>query len=229
MTRKIVRLTPEHLETLAAPCRSCLFWERDPVRRGRVPDAAADKQAWIAEVEREWGTCGQVALVDDRPVGYLFYAPAAFVPGAAAFPTAPVSPDAVLLTTAYADPAHAGGGLARTLVQRMARDLVRREVRAVEAFGSASGERRPRADGPSGGCLLPAGFLESVGFGTHRAHPTSPRMRMDLRTTVTWKSPVAAALERLAGAVRPAPKPTRAQRTAHVGRPPGSGFVDQAM
>ena len=37
---------------------------------------------------------------------------------------------------------------------------------------------------------------------------------MDLRTAVTWKTEVEAALERLVGAVRPAPKPTRAQRTA---------------
>ena len=42
----------------------------------------------------------RVLLVDDEPVGYLVYAPAAYVPGAAAFPTAPVSPDAVLMTTA---------------------------------------------------------------------------------------------------------------------------------
>lgn len=216
MTRKIVRLTPEHLEALDAPCRSCLFWERDPVRRARVDDAAADKREWVMEVQREWGTCGQVALVDGRPVGYLIYAPEAFVPGAAAFPTAPVSPDAVLLTTAYVDPAHADGGLARTMVQRMARDLVQREVRAVEAFGFT-----PASNGHGGACLLPVGFLAGVGFATQRDHPTTPRMRMDLRTTVIWRRPVAAALERLSAAVRPAPKTTRAQRTTVAGRPSG--------
>jgi hypothetical protein len=50
-----------------------------------------------------------------------------------------------------------------------------------------------------------------VGFKTQRAHTTKPRMRMDLRTTVTWRSEVEAALERLVGAVRPvrpAPKVT---------------------
>jgi GNAT superfamily N-acetyltransferase len=224
MTRKIVRLTPEHLEALDAPCRSCLFWERDPVSRGRVPGedaAAADKRAWVAEVQREWGTCGQVALVDGRPVGYLVYAPEAFVPGAAAIPTAPVSPDAVLLTTAYVDPAHAGGGLARTMVQRMARDLVQREVRAVEAFGFTSAGNGH--GGAGRGCLLPVEFLAGVGFGTQRDHPSTPRMRMDLRTTVTWKRPVAAALERLSAAVRPAPKTTRAQRTATRPPAPGAG------
>lgn len=201
MSRKIVRLTLDHLQELSAPCRSCLFWEHDPVRRGRVVEPEVEKDAWVSHVLREWGSCGRVALVDDRPVGYLVYAPEAFVPGAAGFPTAPISPDAVLLTTAYVDPAWARHGLGRMLVQGMARDLVRRDIRAVEAFGSARGGTA---------CVLPVDFLGGVGFKTQRAHPTTPRMRMDLRSTVTWKSEVEAALERLVGAVRPAPKTTRA-------------------
>src|SRR3954453_22943194 len=98
MSRKIVRLTLDHLETLRAPCRSCLFWELDPVRRERVADPCAEEGPWVSHVPRGWGSCGRVAPVDARPVGYLVYAPGAFVPGAAGSPTAPVSPDAVLLT-----------------------------------------------------------------------------------------------------------------------------------
>jgi len=140
MSRKIVRLTLDHLEALRAPCRSCLFWELDPVRRERVTDPRAEKDAWVSHVLREWGSCGRVALVDDRPVGYVVYAPEAFVPGAAGFPTAPVSPDAVLMTMAYVEPAYRGGGLGRMLVQGMARDLIKRGgVGAVEAFGDARG------------------------------------------------------------------------------------------
>ncbi|MCW2844351.1 MAG: GCN5-related N-acetyltransferase, partial [Nocardioides sp.] len=75
MSRKIVRLTLDHLDTITAPCRSCLFWELDPVRRARVEDACAEKDAWVSEVLRGWGSCGRVALVDDAVVGYLVYAP----------------------------------------------------------------------------------------------------------------------------------------------------------
>ena len=202
MSRKIVRLTLDHLDTFDVPCRSCLFWELDPVRRDRVEGAAAcaTKDAWVSEVLREWGSCGRVALVDDVPVGFLVYAPDAHLPGAAGFPTAPVSPDAVLLTMAYVDPAMRGGGLGRMLVQGMARDLVQRGgVAAVEAFGDTAG--RP------GRHLLPVDFLSSVGFKTHRAHATTPRMRMDLRMALSWKDEVEAALERLVGVMRPAPKP----------------------
>lgn len=211
MSRRIVRLTPDRLAALApqAPaCRSCVRWELDPVRRGRLAsdaEAAAEKDAWLSLVLREWGSCGRVALVDDVAVGYVAYAPAAFVPGSLGHPTAPVSPDAVLMTTAYVAPGHAGGGLGRVLVQAMARDLVERGgIRAVEAFGDARGR---------GGCVVAADFLAHVGFRTHRPHPVTPRMRMDLRSALTWKDEVEAALERLVGVVRPAPAPARSLRT----------------
>ncbi len=204
MSRTVVRLTLDTLDALPAPCRSCLFWECDAVRRDRVEDPAAHKQAWVSEVLREWGSCGRVALDGDRLVGYLVYAPPGFVPGAAGFPTAPVSSDAVLLTTAYVDPAVRGGGVGRMLVRAMARDLVERDIRAVEAFG----DQRPT--GRESRCTVPADFLSGVGFRTQRAHPVTPRMRMDLRTALSWKSEVEAALERLVGAVRPATQPRRA-------------------
>src|ERR1700712_173741 len=198
MSRKVVRLTVDHLAQLEGPCRSCLFWRRDPVSRDRVSadDAATEKEAWVSQVLRDWGSCGRVILVDDRPVGYLIYAPEAFVPGAGAFPTAPISPDAVLLTNVWVHPQYAGGGLGRMLVQGMARDLIKRGgIRAVEAFGDT------RGPGRRGSCLVPADFLGSVGFKTQRAHVATPRMRMELRSAVTWRSEVEAALERLVGAV----------------------------
>ncbi len=209
MSRKIVRLTLDNLEALPAPCRSCLFWERDPVRRSRVADPDAEKDAWVSHVLREWGSCGRVALVDDVPVGYLIYAPEAFVPGAAGFPTAPISPDAVLLTTAYVAAEHAGGGLGRMLVQGMARDLIKRDIKAIEAFGDTRGKGQQS-------CVLPVEFLGSVGFKTQRAHSTTPRMRMELRAAITWRSEVEAALERLVGAVRPSPKTTRAPKATRA-------------
>jgi len=202
MSRKILPLTLDRFAELTAPCRTCLFWELDPVRRRHVSanDVMAEKEAWISEVLREWGSCGRVAVVDGETVGFLIYAPPSYVGGAGCFPTAPVSADAVLLTTAWIDPRHAGGGLGRMLIQGMARDLIRRtDVRAVEAFGDV---------GPLSGihgrrCAAPADFLARVGFKTHRAHPTATRFRMELKQAVTWREEVEVALERLWGAVRP--------------------------
>ncbi len=212
MSRRVVRLTLDHLAELPGPCATCLFWEFDPVRRARVApeERAEEKEAWVSRVLREWGSCGRVVLVDGAPAGLAMYAPAAYLPGAAVFPTAPVSPDAVLLTTVYVAPEHRGGGLGRMLVQGTAKDLIARTtVRAVETFGRSRG---------SGGCVLPTDFWGSVGFKTQRPHPVTPRMRMELRTAVTWRDEVEQALERLVGAVRPTPTPapegTQRQRGA---------------
>ncbi len=201
MSRRTAPLTLDHLTQVNEPCRSCLFWSNDPVSRARLgPGEETEvREAWLSFVLREWGSCGRVALIDSQVVGHAIYAPQVYLPGSAAMATAPPSPDAVLLSTVYVDPSARHGGIGRLLVQGMARDLVKRDVTAVEAFGDSRGR--------STGCLLPAEFLGRVGFKTQRAHPTTPRMRMDLRSVVTWKSEVEATLERLWGVVRPLPQP----------------------
>ncbi|WP_210503239.1 GNAT family N-acetyltransferase [Nocardioides xinjiangensis] len=203
MSRKTAALTVDHLVDLGDPVRSCLFWELPPVERARLDEQerAAAKQEWLAGTLRDWGSCGRVVRVDGRTVGLIVYAPAALLPGAAALPTAPGSPDAVLAATAWIEPRHRRGGLGRLLVQSMAADLVERGHTAIEAYGDTRG--RPN------GCVLPAEFLGSVGFATQRAHPTTPRMRMELRTTLSWKDEVELALERVWGVVRPTQKATR--------------------
>lgn len=211
VSRKVVRLTLDHLEALDATCRSCVFWELDPVRGDRVVDAdeaREEKEFWHSRVLREWGSCGRVVLVDGEPAGYVAYAPASSVPGAVRFPTAPVSSDAVLMTALHVLPGHRGGGLGRMLVQGMARDLVGRGgIRAVEAFG--------RLGGPGiAGCATPADFLTSVGFKTHRAHPVYPRLRMDLRSAITWREEIEQAVDRLVGVIRPLATPEPAGRAS---------------
>lgn len=207
MARRTAPLTLDHLAQVREPCRSCLFWSTDPVSRARLGsgEETQARDAWLSWVLREWGSAGRVALVDGEVVGHAIYAPAVFFPGAAGIPTSPPSPDAVLLSTVYVDPSARHGGVGRLLVQGMARDLVKRNIAAVEAFGDTRGR--------SYGCVMPAEFLGRVGFKTQRAHVTTPRMRMDLRTTVTWKSEVGATLEKLWGVVRPAPAP--APKTTH--------------
>jgi hypothetical protein len=49
--------------------------------------------------------------------------------------------------------------------------------------------------------MVPADFLRSVGFKTVRPHPRWPRLRMELRSAMTWKEDVEAALEQLLGSI----------------------------
>ena len=198
MTRRTVPLRVDHLVDLPDAERACLFWQLGPVDRARLArdERAAEKQTWVSTVLREWGSCGRLAVVDGRTVGYAVYAPTAWLPGARTLPTSPASPDAVVLATVWVDPASRHGGIGRLLVQGVARDLVERGHTALEAYGDTRGR--------TVGCVLPAEFLGAVGFGTQRPHPTTPRLRMELRTALSWKDEVEQALEALWGVVRPA-------------------------
>ncbi len=210
MSRRLAPLTLDTLGDLPERCRSCVFWELDPVAAERAVaagDPAFDKEAWLSSALLEWGSCGRVAYVDDVPAGYVVYAPPAFIPRSLAFPTSPASADAVLLMTGRVDPQFRGGGLGRMLVQGAAKDLTRRGVRAIEAFGLAQGgpgavRRAGEGHSTPPGCIVPADFLLSVGFKTVRPHHRYPRLRLDLKTALSWREDVEMALERILGSVR---------------------------
>ena len=63
------------------------------------------------------------------------------------------------------------------------------------------GVRRRSGRATEPGCLVPADFLRGVGFKTVRPHPRWPRLRMELRSAMTWKEDVEAALEQLLGTI----------------------------
>jgi GNAT superfamily N-acetyltransferase len=194
--RRLTTLALDNLDDLAEPCRSCVSWELEPVaaqRASTAGGAALEKEAWVSAVLLEWGSCGVLAYVEEKPVGYVLYAPPAMVPRASRFPTSPVSPDAVLLVTSAVRSEHHGNGIGRALVQAAAKDLMQRGVRAIEAFGDARWER------PA--CVLPSAYLSGLGFQIVRPHLHWPRFRLDLRSTVTWREDVEVAVERILGSV----------------------------
>ncbi|MFD4275095.1 GNAT family N-acetyltransferase [Streptomyces cyaneofuscatus] len=200
MGRRLVPLTLDNLQDLPERCRACVFWELDPVSGEAAVKAGKpelEKEAWISAVLLEWGSCGRVVYVDDVPAGFVLYAPPAYVPRSTAFPTSPVSPDAVQLITGLIVPGYQGQGLGRVMVQTVAKDVLRRGFKAIEAFGDARAEVF--------GCVLPADHLLAVGFKTVRPHPRYPRLRLELRTTLSWKEDVEMALDRLLGAVQKEP------------------------
>lgn len=197
-TRRLVNVTLDNLDDLPWPCRRCVFWELDPVARQRAEDAgdpALEKEAWLSATLLDWGSCGKVCYVGDVPAAFALYAPPSYVPRSVAFPTSPVSADAALLMTVRVLPDFGGGGLGRVMIQSVAKDLLKRGVRAVEVFGDAKWERP--------GCVTPADFLLAVGFKTVRPHHRYPRLRIDLRNVLTWKEDVEAALEKLIDSMTP--------------------------
>lgn len=228
------RITPlrlEAFEQLPKHARRCVYWEVDPgiVDGGdQLSDPEFEKEAWLSMVMLEWGSCGQVAVerratalgdellsdTDDEPcLGYVFYAPPRSVPRAGRFPTGPVSADAVLLTTLGVESGAQGADLSHTLITAVVGDLVRRGVRALEAFGrtAAAGELstlqslppdvRPVVDALGDcsveQCVLDADLLLDAGFVVVSQHTYFPRLRLELEQGLGWKAGVEAALERL--------------------------------
>lgn len=198
VSRRLASITLDNLDDLPRRCRRCVFWELDPVHRERAEEAgdtAIEKESWVSSVLLEWGSCGKIAYVDGVPAGYVLYAPPGYVPRSVMFPSSPVGADAVLLMTAMILPEFAGAGLGRMLIQAVAKDMVRHGVKAIEAFGDL------RWMAPS--CVLPAEYLLAVGFKTVRSHSRFPRLRLEIKSTVSWREDVESALERLLGSVTP--------------------------
>jgi len=222
VSARITALRLEAFEQLPKHARRCVFWEVDPATLGKdehLADPEFEKEAWLSMVMLEWGSCGQVATAvpDERSqaeppcLGYVFYAPPRAVPRAHRFPTAPVSADAVLLTTMGIERGQADDDLPHGMLAGVINELVRRGVRALEAFGRtpAAAELQQPADADVQpvldalgdcsveNCVIAADFLLDAGFVVVAAHPYFPRLRLELDKGLGWKAEVEAALERL--------------------------------
>jgi hypothetical protein len=235
------RITPlrlEAFEQLPKHARRCVFWEVDPATlqgNDHLTDPEFEKEAWLSMVMLEWGSCGQLAIHcppgadadqleatgdvrDDRCLGYAFYAPPRAVPRARLFPTGPVSADAVLLTSVGVESGDDTEALPRSLLAAAVGDLVRRGVRALEAFGRTTAaaelidpaavpvDLRPvvevLGDCTIDQCMVEVDVLEEVGFQVVAPHQYFPRLRLELEHGLGWKAEVEAALERLLESAR---------------------------
>ena len=198
MSRRLANITLDTLDDLTRTCRRCVYWELDPLQRERATEVggtALEKEAWVSNVLLEWGSCGKIAYVDGVAAAHVLYAPPAYVPRSLAFRSSPVSPDAVLLMTAFVRTEFASSGLGRLLIQGVAKDLRLRGIKALEAFGDL--------DWQGTACVLPAEYLLAVGFKTVKPHPRFPRLRLELKTTLSLREDVEVALERLLGSMNP--------------------------
>jgi GNAT superfamily N-acetyltransferase len=201
-SRRIKPLTAADLPQLPDPCPRCTFWEAslsDLATSSDHHDRESTKLEWAQAVTARWGYCGVMALNDGDVIGFLTMAPAIYVPRLGAFATTPISQDAAVVLSVRVVEEFQRKGIGRQLVQSAAALAARRDIRALEAVGTYR-------DGPS--CILPAAWLQSVGFRVVRAHPTTPRLRMDLQSTIRWKPDLGAAWQRLTGLV-PQPVPPK--------------------
>jgi GNAT superfamily N-acetyltransferase len=199
--RRIRPLAAADLPKLPEPCARCTFWESsltDLASSDGPADRPRVKAEWAEAVTERWGYCGVQACDNGTVLGFLTMAPAVLVPRLGAFATTPVSSDAAVLMSVRVLEEHRGVGIGRQLVQAAAGLLARRDIRALEAVGTYH-------DGPS--CMLPTSWLESVGFAIVRAHPITPRLRMDLQSSLRWREDLGAAWSRFTSLVTSPPPP----------------------
>lgn len=220
MSVSIRRIELDGFDQLPAHTRRCVFWEVDPAVVSDTMNAAMrgslgafesefDKEAWISGLLLEWGNCGQIAIQSPaaQVVGSAFYAPPNRVPRSRSFPTSPVSSDAVLLTAISTEPGHETEAV--MLLDAVIADLIRRGVRAIEAFGIRdTGDVVTATEISTAAieaelnhlceqCIIPAEFLQDNGFEVVAAHHRFPRYRLDLNEGLGWKFEVESALEKL--------------------------------
>jgi hypothetical protein len=224
VSARIAPLRLAAFEQLPKHARRCVFWEVDPATLGKgdhLADPEFEKEAWLSMVMLEWGSCGQVAMADPAEcapseppcLGYALYAPPRAVPRARRFPTAPVSADAVLLTSMGVEPGREADDLPHELIAQVVDELVSRGVRALEAFGrtpevaelldaqTIDPDTRPVLEALGecsvDHCVIAADFLREVGFVVVAPHRYFPRLRLELDKGLGWKAAVESALERL--------------------------------
>lgn len=189
MAREIRDLTHTNVDDIPRPCRGCVFWEYAPADRALTlgaHDADFEKEAWASEVSLMHGSSGRVVYVDGRAAGFALCGPQETFHGADVFPLR-ISRDALFLAVIRVLPEYVGHGVGKSLVHAVLKEAKSRGKKALEAYGDRAWQHEA--------CIMPAAFLEAVGFRVKREHPRFPLYRIDIGSLAKHRKNVEAAVE----------------------------------
>jgi GNAT superfamily N-acetyltransferase len=189
VARQIKDLTNANVDDIPRPCRGCVFWEYAPADRALTlgaHDADFEKEAWVSELSLVRGSAGKIVYVDGRPVAFAMAGPPEAFHGADVFPLR-ISRDALFLAMLRVLPDAAGRGVGKALVHAILKEAKARGKRAVECYGDRGWRHEA--------CIVPAGFLEAIGFRVKREHPRFPLYRIDLGSLAKASKNVEAVVE----------------------------------
>ncbi|MDZ4180989.1 MAG: GNAT family N-acetyltransferase [Coriobacteriia bacterium] len=190
-----------------------MFWESaEPleVRCGAACDPERARQ-WHSTVVREWGECGRVAMENDEVLGFIKYAPPAYLPQAMNFPGHVPAGRSVLIACLHIRDDARRHGLGTLLLRAALRDLAMRGERTVFAYAGET--TADMTDTP----VIGVEFLIRNGFRVASPHPAYPLLRLDLKSLAMWTENLEAVLDSLRIPLRrPArvPSPTVESRGA---------------
>jgi len=149
-------ITEENLGDIPEPCRSCLYWETPLFEQSKqkgLPteevQCEAMKATWFLKTLKEFGNCGKILYVDDKPIGYTQYSTANRLPNTRQYGAEKLGraeENVVFISCLYiSDENFRGKGLGKRLLDEVVVDLKKRGFKAVETFA-----RRSSANNPSG-------------------------------------------------------------------------------
>lgn len=213
MPRRLIGLSVADRQHLPSRCADCVFWESEapaPRECGSVCDARRAAE-WVRIVAAEWGECGRVAVQDGTFLGFVKYAPPAYLPQALHMPAGPPLEDAPLLACMHLAPEARRHGLGGVLLRAALRDLAGRGERTVQSYALAT--RTDYETAP----MVGVEFLLRNGFTVARPHPEVPLLRLDLKSLVSWSDNLDAVLESLRIPMR-VPKRAPATIASDAGR-----------
>ena len=149
-------ISRENLSEIPNPCRTCLYWEEPAVNQcgKELSDAEriqreARKAAWFQATLGEFGSCGKILYVNNKPVGYAQYSTSVRLPNIQAYGVKELGTEqkgVVFISCLYiSDKKFRGRGLGRRLLDHVIEDLGQRGFKAVETIA-----RRGSTNNPSG-------------------------------------------------------------------------------
>ncbi len=169
MSHRVVDVDLENFHLVPQACRSSLFWEM--ADEASDIDPGFEKEEWFSSTLLEWGRCGKLVVEDDEPLAFAQYAPATLFPRVRRFGSADPESPAAYLAYCFVEEGRRREGLGTELIREIARDLLDRGYRAIEAIGDREW---------SGDWVLPIAFLVSNAFLVIREDPRFPLLRLDL-------------------------------------------------
>ncbi len=156
MKVSIKDITQDNIIEIPEPSRTCLYWENpNVVKQARALSATekarceAEKAAWFFETLKEFGVCGKILYVDDKPIDYAQYTIAKKLPntqeyGAKGLET---SKEIVAFLSCFyiSKQSFRRRRLGERFLCEVISDLKKRGFKAVETFA-----RKGSANNPSG-------------------------------------------------------------------------------
>ena len=193
MSRRLTGLSTIDRTRLPAECGGCTFWqsaEALPRQCGAACDETAVDE-WSRRVLNEWGEFGRAAVEDGEVLGFIKYAPPAYLPQIRHMPSGPPEDGAAIIACMHIVPEARRRGLGGVLLREAMRDLAQRGERAAQAYATTAG------DDYRGVPFIGVEFLLRNGFTVVRPHPDVPLLRVDLKSLVSWTENLEAVLESL--------------------------------